>query len=297
MHRIKDERMGGIAMRNFRMFLELCGENSLKNVTIVTTFWSEVTPAVGAKREAQLRDNFFKPALDKGAKLLRHDDTPAGAGKIIEAIMVNHPIPLRVQVELVDENKSLLETAAGAVLNRELAEQARKHEVELQKLKDEMEQAINEHDEEFQKEIQTAEKVLEAKMQRVHMDRLKLRATNIEGKAQMTQLLRESLTHPRVNKLNGQRDVVQEDSQQIPEEGTEKELAMQIKELKAIMKNLKELHADMQKPTERDAVQKKLADLLIREAEQRNRSIWEHAQQFINPFRTVWSRFYDSPAS
>ncbi|KZP22936.1 hypothetical protein FIBSPDRAFT_786634, partial [Athelia psychrophila] len=141
MHRIGDVRMGGIAVRNFSMFRKLCGDKSLKNVAIVTNFWSEVDPAKGAAREAELRsdDMFFKPVLDKQAKLLRHDGTLAGARMIVgEIIMKNHPIALDIQVELEDDQKSILETAAGTTLYRELVEQLYKHEIELKGCREEM---------------------------------------------------------------------------------------------------------------------------------------------------------------
>jgi hypothetical protein len=35
-HRISDVLMGGISSRNFRMFRKLCGDDTLKNVVIVT---------------------------------------------------------------------------------------------------------------------------------------------------------------------------------------------------------------------------------------------------------------------
>jgi hypothetical protein len=75
MHRISDVRMGGISTRNFKMFRQLCGESTLRNVVIVTNMWGEVGREVGEAREAELGsdDRFFKPVLDKGAHMLRHN--------------------------------------------------------------------------------------------------------------------------------------------------------------------------------------------------------------------------------
>jgi hypothetical protein len=81
-HRISDVRMGGISSRNFRMFRKLCGDDTLKNVVIVTNTWSEVGQAKGEMREAELKNKFFKPALDKGAQMLRHDNTVQSAHNI-----------------------------------------------------------------------------------------------------------------------------------------------------------------------------------------------------------------------
>ena len=48
-------------------------------------------------------------------------------------------LPLQLQIELIDEGKTLLETVAGAELNRELLEETQKQEAEIKKLQEEME--------------------------------------------------------------------------------------------------------------------------------------------------------------
>ncbi|EEC00079.1 hypothetical protein MPER_00057, partial [Moniliophthora perniciosa FA553] len=118
-HRISDFRVGGISRRNFRMFRELCGDDTLKNVVIMTNMWGEVGRDVGEAREAELvrEDKFFKPVLDKGAQLVRHDNTTKTARAILLHLIENKPLPLRIQTELVDQGKSLSQTAAGAELN------------------------------------------------------------------------------------------------------------------------------------------------------------------------------------
>jgi len=82
-HRISDVRMGGISGRNFRMFRKLCGDDTLKNIVIVTNMWGEVGQAKGQMREAELKNKFFKPTLDKGAQMLRHDNTVESAHNIL----------------------------------------------------------------------------------------------------------------------------------------------------------------------------------------------------------------------
>ncbi|KZP20219.1 hypothetical protein FIBSPDRAFT_954831 [Athelia psychrophila] len=193
MHRINDVRMGGIAVRSFGMFRELCGDKSLKNVAIVTNFWSEVKPDTGNAREAELRSDFFKSALAKQAKLLRHDGTLAGASNIVAAIMGNDPMALRIQEEMVIEKKDILQTAAGTVLNHELEKQARKHEEELKKIKMDMEAAAKARDEETQEELEEAEQKLKAMMERVQADSLKLAADHHEDKARMEQRMMDML--------------------------------------------------------------------------------------------------------
>ena len=49
-HRISDKRFGRIAGWNFKIFHELCGETSLKNVVLATNMWGEVSRDVGEAR-------------------------------------------------------------------------------------------------------------------------------------------------------------------------------------------------------------------------------------------------------
>ena len=55
-HKISEDRFTGVNGKNFRMFRELCGEKTLKNVILMTNMWGRVTPQQGAAREQQLKD-------------------------------------------------------------------------------------------------------------------------------------------------------------------------------------------------------------------------------------------------
>jgi hypothetical protein len=176
MHRISDFRMGGVSRRNFSMFRQLCGESSLKNVVLVTNMWSEVSAAVGEAREAELceKDIFFKPVLDRHARLLRHQNTLESAQSIIRYLIGNRPMALQIQHELVDHKMDILQTAAGAELNRELMGQMRKHQQELLDLRIEIKSAIKARDEETRKELEEETRKLKEKMARVQVDSQKL---------------------------------------------------------------------------------------------------------------------------
>lgn len=189
MHRISDFRMGGISRRNFGMFRQLCGNSSLNNVAIVTNMWGEVSLQVGEAREAELREKrlFFKPVLEKHAKLLRHDNTLESGQKIIRFFLDNIPEPLRIQRELVDEHKELLETAAGAELSRELLEQEREHQEELRSIKIEMEAAIKARDEETRQELEEETQRLQGEMNRIQMESQKLESNYHAEQARLEQ--------------------------------------------------------------------------------------------------------------
>lgn len=186
-------RMTGISLRNFRMFGKFCGDASLKNVAIVTNMWSLVDPQDGDEREAELRDNelFFKPALDKGAQLLRHDSSLASAQAILGKIVGNKPMALRIQEELVDEGKAVLSTDAGVEVNREVVEQARKHAQEIEALKEEMVDAIKDHNEQAQMEVEKEKAALEAAMKREKEELRKVEASYKETEARMEERLTE----------------------------------------------------------------------------------------------------------
>ncbi|KZP22865.1 hypothetical protein FIBSPDRAFT_713480, partial [Athelia psychrophila] len=256
MHRISDVRMGGIAVRNFSMFRKLCGEKSLKNVAIVTNFWSEVAPAVGAAREGQLRsdDGFFKPVLDKQAKLLRHDGTLAGARMIVAEIVKNHPMALGIQEEMVDEKKSILETAAGTELNRELVEQARKHAEAMEEIREEMKVAIRERDEESQQELRMAANKLKAEMERVEMDFRKLQADHDEDKARMKEEIRFQEQQKAVAELDMAKKELAESERRREEESKQE---MERKELQdKVQAQQQEMFS-----AEQDAMRKEMSEL------------------------------------
>ncbi|TFY83408.1 hypothetical protein EWM64_g597 [Hericium alpestre] len=193
MHRIMDVRVGGISKRNFSMFRELCGDSTLRNVAIVTTFWSEVTPQLGEAREAELRgkDIFFKPVLDKSARMLRHSNTIDSAHDILRQLIGNRPMALRIQRELVDQHLDISETAAGATLSRELLEQAKKHREEIKALQVEMQEAIRMKDEETRKELEEESRKLQKEMHKMQTESQQLASEYRSEKIEMERRMKE----------------------------------------------------------------------------------------------------------
>lgn len=166
-------RVGGTARKSLRMLQQLCGEDRLQNIIIVTTWWGNVTKEIGDSREQQLgtSEALFKPLLDGGAQMVRYTDTFESAHDILGRVLRNQPSALRIQEELVDEGKDILETAAGIELARELALQAQRHKEELERIKEEMEEALSQKDVQSQKELEEAERDFEARMQKALHDR------------------------------------------------------------------------------------------------------------------------------
>ncbi|KAG8213034.1 P-loop containing nucleoside triphosphate hydrolase protein [Butyriboletus roseoflavus] len=166
MQRISDLRVGGSARRDFRMFQELCGEEAYPNVIIVTNMWGTVTAEDGNDRERELatKNIFFKPILDKHAKMLRHDNTKQSAHQIIQKLVDKEPVVLQIQREL-GEGMDITQTAAYKQLDREMSELCARHQKELEALREEMADAERSQDEETRRELQEEARKVEAELQ------------------------------------------------------------------------------------------------------------------------------------
>ena len=152
------------------MFRKLCGESTLKNVVLVTNMWGADPHDVSEAREKELSNKFFKLALDKGAQMVRHHNTLQSAHGIIRGIVGNRPLVLQIQRELVDEGKSIIETAAGESVNQELQDQIERHEAEMEELREEMVQALKEKDEETRRELEEERRRLQELVDKITQD-------------------------------------------------------------------------------------------------------------------------------
>lgn len=189
-HRISDNRFTGIAGRNFKMFRELCGDSTLRNVVLVTNMWGTIPQDAGEAREEELTTNFFKPVLDKGAQIARHHNTIQSAHDIIRRIIRNQPAALRIQRELVDEGKNIIHTAAGEAINEELNKQIRRHQAEMKILQEEMTQAIKDHHEEIRQELEEDRRRLQDHINKVKMDAESMASKYDEEKKRMEEMIR-----------------------------------------------------------------------------------------------------------
>jgi len=184
-HRISDEKFGGLAVKNFRMFRELCGERTLKNVILMTNMWGRVTPKLAAAREQQLKDEHFKTAIEKGAQLCRHNNTVESARAILRTILKNQPLVLKIQRELIDEGKDIGQTGAGAELNREIHELAEKHRREMRELEENMRKAMDEKDEESREELEGEKRRMEEKMGQLQKDSAEMQSKFEQARREM----------------------------------------------------------------------------------------------------------------
>ncbi|KAJ8072892.1 hypothetical protein PM082_016451 [Marasmius tenuissimus] len=193
LHRISDTRMSGVSRRNFNMFKQLCGERTLRNVVIVTNMWGQVNAQTGEARETELgtSEDFFKPALDKGAKMVRYDNTPENALAILRDLLENEPLPLRIQTEIVEHQKHIWQTAAGEKIAPELAAQNGKHAAEKESFLKLVREEMDHQDEENRARVKKETGVLHAEIVRIRGEGARLAAQYDAEKHDMEQKMEE----------------------------------------------------------------------------------------------------------
>lgn len=191
LHRISDNRMGGVAHRNLIMFRKLCGPEGVKNVIFLTTFWEKVDLAVGDNRENTLKttNEYWGYFTEKGAQVQRHWNTDESAMAAIRNFVPldetepPEEISLAIQTEMVDSHKDLDQTSAGQELNSVLQKEREKmlnefneRAREIQQEKDqEMRDLLREDQERQARDLQRRDaeiQELKISMERMHEKKL-----------------------------------------------------------------------------------------------------------------------------
>lgn len=186
------------------MLRKLCGDDTLQNVAIVTNMWDLESEVKGVIREEELKtdDLFFKPVLEKGAQMLRHNNTLDSARAIVSHFIRKDPLALLIQRELVDEHKDITETAAGVVLQGELANLLEQHRKELQDIRRDIVRAMAEKDVQTRQELDQVRTELERKLNIVQEDKDRLSREYREEKAKADAALRRLEAEFRVEQQN-----------------------------------------------------------------------------------------------
>ncbi|KAF2000625.1 hypothetical protein P154DRAFT_199661 [Amniculicola lignicola CBS 123094] len=188
MHPIKNERMEGSAMRNLKMFRELCGDEPLKNVILVTSFWDQVQQATARMREEELRTTpeFWGRMIGRGSRINRFEGRES-ALHIIMSLVNRNPLPFLIQHEMVEERKELVQTAAGIAVNEELARLEAKHTKDLEDIKREHQEALATRDKELQEELLFQRHKLEEDIEKVQRQQRMLREQRRQDQRRMQQ--------------------------------------------------------------------------------------------------------------
>jgi hypothetical protein len=114
LHKITDNRMTGSSVRYLEIFKKLCGIAALPNVFLITTHWNELKdPALGCKRDQQLRDRFWRAMVDLGSSIYEFHGSPEEAEGILIQLVSKPCVELDIQTRLIHEKMPFATTPAG----------------------------------------------------------------------------------------------------------------------------------------------------------------------------------------
>jgi hypothetical protein len=170
--------MAGSPYRNLRMFGNLCGDSAMARVVLVSTMWERINANLGAEREKQLCEQFWKGLIEKGSGVERLQPSDTGAawrivGKVIETAQKREQILF--QEEIVDLSRQLRETEAGKSLYTTLQKQLLEQKQNLQALLAKVDKSADSKlRKQLEKECEKNQKLLEKTFQEVKQLKLPL---------------------------------------------------------------------------------------------------------------------------
>jgi hypothetical protein len=126
-----------------------------------------------------------------GTVMARHYNTPQSAHDIIRRIATNRPVALRIQEELVDENKDIVDTSAEIAVNRELIAQMTRHRTDLQVVRERMARPLSRMDEDMRRELEKQTKELQAMVEKTKKDTEEMASKYAAEKKRMETRLKE----------------------------------------------------------------------------------------------------------
>jgi hypothetical protein len=120
---------------------------------------------VGRKREEELQmPQFWGSMVDRGSEIVKHDGTKESALSIISRLVdKGTQVVLDIQIQLVEENKTLDETSAGQFIHQELLDARKRFEKDLAEYQESMEAAAHEKNEALLKALKKEKEAAEAK--------------------------------------------------------------------------------------------------------------------------------------
>jgi len=260
LHRITDDRMSGSGLRNLKMFKKLCGEDAYKHVVLGTTMWGNLNGPnlsydTGVQREEELltRKDWWGLMRDRGSTVFRHDGTKDCAMKLVETMIERRkqdgPVLLNIQKEMIDDKKSLEDTAAGQEVEKELVEAKARFQEQITDLQESYDQALKDRDDQLAEVLAEQRDDLEKKLQRASdaQENLKISFEKLchEKSAEYAQMIHE----------------LQEEKRQRAEEFLERQA------------ELTRLEAERQKEAERHEQEKDKLEKERQEADERMREL------------------------
>jgi hypothetical protein len=170
--------MQGSALRNLRVFQELCGKDCFNKVALCPTFWDVAADedSVLEKRLLELTQNegYWGRMIENGSKVFREPLTRNQAMTMVYQLVTNDAVALQVQREVVDEHKPLSETSA--VLSLKLEQQRQEHEAMMEEVRRQFKEDLHRRERTFSEDLAGLKKVFEEKLAVVEQTNEKLKA-------------------------------------------------------------------------------------------------------------------------
>ncbi|KAJ9610386.1 hypothetical protein H2200_005163 [Cladophialophora chaetospira] len=194
-HRITDNRMTNTLLRNLSIIRNICGDEPLKNVTIMTTFWDKEDAKVAAKREREMLEkaDWWGYMMEKGARSRRFFNKEESAHAILQEFMDRNRITLQIQTEMVEQGLEIKDTQAGSSLNVEITQLAKQHKEELRALEAKMDDAERRNDVKLQEMLVTERREKEKELTRMQLEQMAMERDRSEDMRRMEQTFQDQL--------------------------------------------------------------------------------------------------------
>ncbi|KAH6950201.1 hypothetical protein HG530_001374 [Fusarium avenaceum] len=172
LHKITENRITASSQEHLYLLRKIIGDSALTNVILVTTMWNVLRREDrqrALQREQELIDNFWGHMIDRGAYVAQFNGTPQSAYPLVHQLADQQSVVLDIQKEIVDQDRSLLETAAGATLAQKLRDDHEAYQLKLFSLHDQLDRKQREQPpldkveiRQLKNDIKGTEKLLEA---------------------------------------------------------------------------------------------------------------------------------------
>jgi hypothetical protein len=194
-HRITDNRMTNTLLRNLSVIRNICGDEPLKNVTIMTTFWDKEDLKTAVKREGEMREktDWWGYMMEKGAKSRRFLNTEESAHNILQEFIDRDRVTLQIQTEMVEQGLEIKDTSAGSSLNIEITKLAKQHQEELRALEAKMDDAERRNDVKLQELLAFERREKEKELTRMQREQLAMERDRSEDMRRMEQSFQDQL--------------------------------------------------------------------------------------------------------
>ena len=114
---IREARWTGTDSRTLEMFKQLCGDQALSSVVMVTTKWNPDFKVVEEWRHEEFKKLYWDDMIEKGTQVFALDNGRASALRIIDSIAdMQRKCLLKFQQQVFEEKIDVSETSAALII-------------------------------------------------------------------------------------------------------------------------------------------------------------------------------------